>query len=257
MAEDLTTILTDGAQSAEDEQRLAGQAQNALIVDPNASVDNPDGSTPVGSGVDNTGTEQAPGSEPPAVDVTAGIPGPETYDTGGSGGLFVPGQQPAAPTNEPTAPQDPVLTNPVQTGVAPIPSIPEEAPPEAPPAPNNPPTVAVLPGTPAIPPEGGQPGPGDDDNIFNDQLRSDPNLTLPPGGVAELGLENGYGALATTRGTIVINDPDGIQDIATVTIAGRTYSLADLNAIDPADPRYQIDLEAGDGDVTSEGTLVL
>jgi hypothetical protein len=133
MADDLSTMLTAGAQSAEDEQRLAGQALNALIVDINASVDNPDGNTPVGFGEDNTGIEQAPTNQPQAVDVTADIPGPTTYDTGGSGGLFVPAQQPAALTSEPTAPQDAVLTNPIETGVAPIPSFPIEVPPEAPP----------------------------------------------------------------------------------------------------------------------------
>ncbi|MFM7312842.1 MAG: hypothetical protein ACKO0M_06705, partial [Cyanobium sp.] len=254
MAEDLTTMLTDAAQSAEDEQRLAGNVQDAPVVDTAASVDNPAGSTPVGAGTDNTGTEQAAGTEPPAVDVTASIPGPETYDTGGAGGLVVPAQTVIAPTAETTAPQDPVLTNPIQTGVAAIPDVPTELPTAAA---NNPPTVAVLPGTPEAPPEGGQPGAADDDDFFNEQLRADPSIELPAGAVAEVGLENGFSSYAVTEGTILIIDPDGIDDIATVTIAGVQYTLAQLNAIDPTDPLYQIPLEAGDGDAETEGILFL
>ncbi|MFO0000222.1 MAG: hypothetical protein ACK559_03765, partial [bacterium] len=109
MADDLTTILTDGAQAAEDEQRLAGNVQDAPVVLTAASVDNPGGSTGVGEGVDNTGTETAPDSQPPAVDVSTSIPGPETYDTGGSGDLVVPPQVALAQAPEPVAPQDAVL----------------------------------------------------------------------------------------------------------------------------------------------------
>ncbi|MFS6827500.1 hypothetical protein, partial [Cyanobium sp. ATX-6F1] len=76
--------------------------------------------------------------------------------------------------------------------------------------------------------------------------------------MAELGLEGGtFADLASTNGTITVNDPDGIQDIATVTIAGKVFTLAQLQAINPSDPLYQIPLEAKDGDPQSEGTLVL
>ena len=116
MSDDLTTILTDGAQAAEDEQRLAGNVQDAPVVLTAASVDNPGGSTGVGEGVDNTGTETAPDSQPPAVDVNTSIPGPETYDTGGSGDVVIPPEISVQQAPEPVAPQDALLRSPVDTG---------------------------------------------------------------------------------------------------------------------------------------------
>jgi len=115
MADDITTMLTDAAQAAEDENRLAGNLQDAPVVDTAASVDNPGGSSPTGAGVDNTGTETAPDSHPPAVDVTTSTPDPVTYDTGGSGDLVVPPQVVLAQAPEPVAPQDAVLQNPVSS----------------------------------------------------------------------------------------------------------------------------------------------
>ena len=149
MAEQLTTMLIDGAQSDEDLQRLTGNVQDAPVVDPAASVDNPGGNTPTGFGTDNTITETAPHSQPPAVDVTTDIPGPTTYDTGSSGDVVIPPQSVMASTNEPTAPQEPVLSNTVDTGgLAAIPSIPEPTPataPEPTPAPATQPTPAPAP----------------------------------------------------------------------------------------------------------------
>ncbi|MBD2423893.1 hypothetical protein, partial [Cyanobium sp. FACHB-13342] len=235
---------------AERDNSATGNITDAPVYTGPGSGDNPDGNTPTGEGVDNTGTEQALDSTPPANNVTQDIPGPDVPEGGGSGG----GLGGTTTTNE--APQEPTVE---QNGVPQSdPDLATGTPLAAAEAPNNPPTVAVLPGTPDVPPEAGEVGPDDDDDIYNDRLRADdPELTLPPGAVAELGLEDGFDTLAVTRGTIVVNDPDGINDIATVTIAGVTYTIADLNAIDPANPRYQIPLEVGDGDDISEGTLVL
>ncbi|MCP9806463.1 hypothetical protein KBY71_08035, partial [Cyanobium sp. T1B-Tous] len=77
MAEELNNMLTDGAQADEDINRLSGNMQDPSVVDPAGSFDNPDGNTPTGEGVDNTGTEQAPDSTPPANNVTQDIPGPD------------------------------------------------------------------------------------------------------------------------------------------------------------------------------------
>jgi hypothetical protein len=85
MAEDLNTMLTDSAQSAEDENRLAGNMQDASVVDPSGSFDNPGGSTPTGGATDNTITEQAPGSQPPAAAVTQDTTGPTSPEGGGGG----------------------------------------------------------------------------------------------------------------------------------------------------------------------------
>lgn len=126
------------------------------MVDLNASVDNPGGVIPEGSGLDNTRTEQAPMNQSPAVDVKADIPGPTTYDAVGSGGLFVPAQQLAAPANEATAPKDALLKNQVETAVGPIPSIPGGVPFDNSP-PSNLPTVEVRPGISDGPPELGSP----------------------------------------------------------------------------------------------------
>jgi len=135
MAEDLITMLTDGAQAAEDESRLAGNMQDAAVVDTAGSMDNPGGSTPTGGATDNTITEQAPESQPPAVGVTQDIPEPETDVGGGSGGL-------AGATTTTENPDQPRV---VQTGVA------QDDPalsPFTPLAPgeeaNSPPTVDVL-----------------------------------------------------------------------------------------------------------------
>jgi len=247
MAEDLITMLTDGAQAAEDESRLAGNMQDAAVVDTAGSMDNPGGSTPTGGATDNTITEQAPESQPPAVGVTQDIPEPETDVGGGSGGL-------AGGTTTTENPDQPRV---VQTGVAQddpalSPFTPLAAGEEA----NSPPTVDVLPVNPAEPSDGDS-DPGNNDDNFNEGLRSDPLTQLPSGLVSEVGLEVGLSQFATTQGTIVIGDPDGIGDISTVLIAGQLFTLSQLLTIDPLSPTFQVPLEAGDGDTETEGVLTL
>ncbi|MCP9790153.1 cadherin-like domain-containing protein, partial [Cyanobium sp. Maggiore-St4-Cus] len=87
MADDLNTMLTDGAGYDEDRDRLAGSVQDPSIVNPAGSSDNKGGNTGFGDGEDNTITEQAPEGERPAVAVSQDIPEPKTDVGGGSGGL--------------------------------------------------------------------------------------------------------------------------------------------------------------------------
>jgi len=114
----------------------------------------------------------------------------------------------------------------------------------------------VLPENPAEPSDGDS-DPGNDDDNFNEGLRSDPLTQLPSGLVSEVGLEAGLSQFATSQGTIVIGDPDGIGDIATVLIAGQLFTFSQLLTIDPLSPTFQIPLEAGDGDTETEGVLTL
>jgi hypothetical protein len=72
--------------------------------------------------------------------------------------------------------------------------------------------VDVLPENPAEPSDGDS-DPGNDDDNFNEGLCSDPLTQLPSGLVSEVGLEAGLSQFATSQGTIVIGDPDGIGDI--------------------------------------------
>ena len=116
--------------------------------------------------------------------------------------------------------------------------------------------MTVLPADPGAPADGDSDPSNDDDN-FNEELRSDPLIQLPPGLVSEVGLEDGLSQFAATQGTIVIGDPDGIGDIATVLIAGQPFTLSQLLTIDPLSPTFQIPLEAGDGDTETEGVLTL
>ena len=189
MAEDLLSMLPDDAQAAEDESRLAGNMQDAPVVDTAGSMDNPGGSTPTGGATDNTITEQAPESQPPAVGVTQDIPEPETDVGGGSGGL----------AGGSTTIENPDQPRVVQTGVAQddpalSPLTPLAAAEEA----NRPPTVTVLPENPAEPSDGDG-DPGNDDDNFNAGLRNDPLVQLAPGLVSEVGLENGLSQFATTE----------------------------------------------------------
>ena len=167
MADDLNTILTDGAAFDEDRDRLAGNVQDVSIVDPAGSSENPGGNTGFGAGIDNTITERAPESEPPAVAVSQDIPEPKIDVGGGNGG--VPLVQP--PTT--LASEEPVI---VQAGVAqrdptlqeiaaPIAAEPASVP--LPEDPNGSPTVFVLPSNPAAPTDGDS-DPGNNDDNFNE-----------------------------------------------------------------------------------------
>ena len=109
MADDLNTMLTDGAAFDEDRDRLAGNVQDASIPDPAGSSENPDGNTGFGDGTDNTITERAPEGEPPAVAFSQDIPEPQTDVGGGSGGV------PLVPPPTTLATQEPTIA---QTGVA-------------------------------------------------------------------------------------------------------------------------------------------
>jgi len=109
MADDLNTILTDGAAFDEDRDRLAGNVQDASIVNPAGSSENPGGNTGFGDGTDNTITEMAPESQPPAVAVSQDIPEPQTDVGGGSGGV------PLVPPPTTLANEEPVIA---QRGVA-------------------------------------------------------------------------------------------------------------------------------------------
>ncbi|CAK6694537.1 hypothetical protein OGCDGJMD_01654 [Cyanobium usitatum str. Tous] len=277
MADDLNTILTDGAAFDEDRDRLAGNVQDASIVNPAGSSENPGGNTGFGDGTDNTITEMAPESQPPAVAVSQDIPEPQTDVGGGSGGVpLVPppttlaNEEPViaqrgvaqfAPTlqeiADPVAAEEPAPEPPAPEPPAPVPPAPVPPAPEPPPEePNGPPTVFVLPSNPAAPTDSDSDLGNNDDN-FNEELRSDPLIQLPPGLVSEVGLEAGLSQFATTQGTIVIGDPDGIADIATVLIAGQLFTLSQLLSIDPLSPTFQIPLEAGDGDTETEGVVTL
>ncbi|MCX5941192.1 MAG: DUF5801 domain-containing protein [Cyanobium sp. LacPavin_0818_WC50_MAG_67_9] len=110
MAKHLITMLIDRPQAGEDQSRLAGNMQDAVVVDTAGSTDNPGGITPTGGASDNTITEQAPESQPPAVNVTQDIPEPETAVGGGHGGLA------GATTTSPTKNSDQPRV--AQTGVA-------------------------------------------------------------------------------------------------------------------------------------------
>ncbi|WP_411871488.1 VCBS domain-containing protein, partial [Vulcanococcus limneticus] len=87
-----------------------------------------------------------------------------------------------------------------------------------------------------------------------------PDVVLNPGIVAERGLvDAGAEGLASTTGTITIFDPDGINNIATVTIAGTVLTIPQLSALSPTSP-VTISLgdeSLNDGDDQPEGQLIL
>jgi len=233
MAEDLTTMLTDGAQSEEDVQRLAGNVQDASVVVPGASVDNPDGSTPTGFGTDNTTTETAPDSQPPAVNVTADIPGPTTYDTGSSGGVVLPPQQANVVGAQPIAPQDAVLSSPVDTGgLAAIPTIPTQT-------------------TPAPTP---QPTPNPLLSIDKQVVSVDPSGN----GIADhAGEVITYNVVVTNSGNetltnVVVNDPlTGLNETIASLAPGATQSFTTTYTVQQSD----IDNNGGgDGDIDNTAT---
>ena len=148
MADELNTMLTDGALADEEAKQVTANVQDAAVVDTAGSVDNPGGSTPTGGATDNTPIEQAPDSQPPAAAVTQNVAEPTT-DVGGGGGGGVAGSTTTENPEQPTVVQTGVAQSDPELGTA-TPLAPGE---EA----NNPPTVAVLPGTPEAPPEAGQP----------------------------------------------------------------------------------------------------
>ncbi|MFM7313660.1 MAG: DUF5801 repeats-in-toxin domain-containing protein, partial [Cyanobium sp.] len=128
MADELTTLDQSVLEGDEASKQVVQTAEGTGYQVP-GSGPVVEGSTQPGAGTDNTITEKAPESQPPAVDVTAGVNGPETYDTGSSGGVALQSTQPTAPTDS-TAPQLEVLTNPIEQTLADIPPAIPEQPPE-------------------------------------------------------------------------------------------------------------------------------
>lgn len=128
MEKNLVAMPIDSPQVAEDKSRLAGNVQDGLVVDIAASTDNPGGSTPTGGATDNTITEQAPESQPPAVQVTQDSPGPVIAVGGGRGGLAV-----NTTINATETPDQPrvVQTGAAQNGLALSPFTPPVIPPAA------------------------------------------------------------------------------------------------------------------------------
>ncbi|EDY37958.1 structural toxin protein RtxA [Cyanobium sp. PCC 7001] len=285
-----------GASSSEREKDATGNISDAALHDPSGVRDNPGGHTGFGDAVDHTPVETYSPHDVGALGVSSPMPqppGPSVDEAGGSGGgpginpaplqplssgdvptaplaaaaliAALPNPEPLSGTEEqpPIPPQEPTPVQPPT--VVPIP--PQVTPTVEPPA-NLVPSVSVTP-DPTVPTDGlGNP-------VTNGQLvgSNGVGVDLGPGQVAELGIDPAlagnpnFTRFAVTNGVINLADPDGVADIAFVTIAGRQFnfngnnpslpSLLDL--ISNGDPSGQLSflLEAGDGDATPEGTLTI
>ncbi|MFM7312284.1 MAG: DUF5801 repeats-in-toxin domain-containing protein, partial [Cyanobium sp.] len=221
-------ILINAAQQDEDILRTQ-QAPTPVVPTEPGVLPTELGAIAYCDGVDHTPTDDALPTEPPPVAATQDVAAPETSPAGLGGGPTLASAQSTVLTPS-TAIQPPgPATTPLETLPAagqpaePVPSVSSA---------DNPPTVAVVPGPPAEPLPPDITDPEEANAVINAALRQAPGIGLPQGITAELGLEGGiYSDLSRTTGSIVFGDPDGLNDVATITIQGQVFTLAQVSAL--------------------------